>query len=137
MAISISEARKRFEDSGFSRANRYEEGAKNKGGAWKASGARAKENYKPAMAEALAKGLYDKGMDAADAGSYDQGVLNKGVPNWGTGMSAGGASFEKNTGKFATIWGQSLPTPGGPRRSAANLKRMTENVTRFITAAGK
>src|SRR3990167_5262875 len=132
MPISVTDARKRFEDAGFSRANRYEEGAKNKGAAWKSSGARAKENYKPAMAEALAKDLYSKGMDSADASAYDSGVLNKGVPNWGTGMSAGGAKFEKNVGKFATLWGAALPTAGGPRRSAANIKRMTENVTRFI-----
>ncbi|MBI4133040.1 hypothetical protein HY478_00340 [Candidatus Uhrbacteria bacterium] len=137
MAISIQEARRRFEDAGFQRADRFETGAKGKGSVWAAAKARAKTNFAPAMQEVLSKKLYDTGVDAADATDYDRGITDKGIPNWQTGMQTGGTKWEKRTGKFVSLWNQALPTSGGPKRSASNLKRMAENVQRFITASGK
>lgn len=137
MAVSASEARKRFEEAGFGRGDRYEAGTRGKGSAWAGARARAKENYGPAMQEALSKNLFAKGLDNADATDYDRGVQDKGLANWGTGMQAGGTKWEKNSQPFVPLWNQSLPTPRGGKRSAANIKRMTENVARFTSAAGK
>jgi hypothetical protein len=137
MSVSVQEARQRFEDAGFQRADRYEVGTEGKGSAWAASKSRAKTNFAPAMAEVLSKDLYAKGLDKADAGDYDRGIKDKGVANWGTGMQAGGSKWEDRIGKFANLWDQDLSTAPGPKRSANNLKRMTENVQRFISAAGK
>lgn len=137
MAISIQEARTRFESAGITAAERYERGTTGKGAAWAGAKERAKTNYQPAMQEALSKGLYGKGLDAADANDFENGVRNKGVANWGTGLQAGGNKWEKRVAKFGALWGQALPTAQGPKRSANNIKRMTENVTRFVQAAGK
>ena len=137
MAVSVQEARQRFEDAGFQRADRYEVRTEGKGSAWAASKARAKTNFAPAMAEVLSKDLYSKGLDKADAGDYDRGIRDKGVANWGTGMQAGGSKWENRIQKFSTLWDQELSTAPGPKRSANNLKRMTENVQRFISASGK
>lgn len=135
--ISVQEAQQRFQDAGFQRADRFETGTTGKGSAWAGSKARAAANYAPAMAESLSKNLFAKGLEAASAEDYDAGIRDKGIANWGTGMQAGGRKWGSRIGKFATLWGQGLPTAKGPRRSAANLKRMTENVTRFTAAAGK
>ena len=137
MAVTVEEARSRFEDAGFQRADRFEAGTKGKGSVWAGSKARAKSNFQPAMAEALSKDLYGKGLDKATGEDYDRGISGKGVANWGTGMQAGGTKFAARVGKFVSLWGATLPTASGPRRSANNLKRMTENVTRFVTASGK
>lgn len=137
MAVSIQDARQRFEDAGFQRADRYEQGVEGKGAAWAAAKSRAKTNFAPAMQEVLSKNLYDTGLDQADAGDYDRGVRDKGIANWGTGLQAGGTKWEKRVGKFVSLWDQALPTAAGPKRSSNNLKRMTENVQRFVTAAGK
>ena len=137
MPVSVQEARERFANSGFERADRYETGVEGKGSAWNAAKSRAKANYQPAMQEALSKDLYGKGLDTADASDYDEGVRNKGIANWGTGMQAGANKWGERIQKFANLWGQALPTPPGPKRSQANLKRMTENVMRFQQAAGK
>ena len=137
MSVSVQEARKRFEDAGFQRADRYETGAKGKGSAWAAAKARAIVNFAPAMAEVLSRGLFATGLNKADATDYDSGITNKGVANWGTGLQAGGIKWEKRIGKFSSLWSAALPTAGGGRRSAANIKRMNENVQRFVTAAGK
>lgn len=137
MSVSISEARQRFEDAGFQRADRYEQGTEGKGSAWAAAKGRAKTNFAPAMQEVLSKDLFGKGLDKADAGDYDRGVRDKGIQNWGTGMQTGGSKWENRVQKFVTLWDQALGTAPGPKRSAANMKRMTENVQRFVTASGK
>lgn len=137
MSVSLEEAKQRFADAGFSRADRYQAGTEGKGSAWNASKGRAKANYVPAMQEALQKDAFSKGLDRADASDYDRGVQDKGVNNWPVGMQASADKFGERIQKFTSLWGQSLPTAAGPRRSAANIKRMTENVQRFIAAAGK
>ena len=137
MSVSISEAKQRFEDAGFTRADRYEKGTEGKGSEWEASKSRAKTNYKPAMAEALANDAYEKGLDRADAGDYDRGIRNKGIPNWGTGMQSGGDKWAERVAPFESLWDASLPTSAGPKRSSANIKRMNENVQRFIDRSGK
>ena len=130
-------AKARFAEAGFARADRFAEATRGKGAKWAATKERAKTNWAPAMQEALSKKAYDKGLDKADAGSYDAGIRDKGVNNWPSGMQASGEKFGKAVQPFVTLWDADLPTPAGGRRSAANLKRMTENVARFVAAAGK
>ena len=137
MSVTLEQAKARFSEAGFSRSDRYAQGTEGKGSAWNASKARAKANYTPAMQEALQKGSFEKGLDKADASDYDRGVAEKGVNNWPVGMQASADKFWERIQKFVPLWGQALPTAAGPRRSAANIKRMTENVQRFVTAAGK
>lgn len=135
--ITLEQAKARFSDAGFTRSDRYQQGTQGKGQKWNASKARAKSNFTPAMQEALQRDSYGKGLDSADANTYDSGVQNKGVNNWPVGMQASADKFAARVGKFVPLWDQSLPTTAGPKRSAANIKRMTENVQRFVTAAGK
>lgn len=134
---TLEMAKARFSDAGFSRSDRYEAGTKGKGTKWNASKERAKANWAPAIQEALQKDTYGKGLAAADANTYERGVADKGVNNWPVGMQASADKYGQRVQKFVTLWDSALPTSAGPRRSAANIKRMTENVTRFITAAGK
>lgn len=137
MSINISEAKKRFENAGIERSDRYEKGTEGKGSAWAGSKSRAKTNFQPAMQEVLSKDLYGKGLDKADAGDYDRGIRDKGIQNWGTGMGAGGDKWAERTKPFEALWNQSLPTAKGQKRSANNMKRMTENVQRFVQMSGK
>jgi hypothetical protein len=134
---SLEMAKARFAEAGFTRSDRYQEGTRGKGAKWQGSKERAKANFAPAMQEALQKGSYAKGLDSANAADYDSGVQNKGVNNWPVGMQASAEKFGKNVQAFVRLWDEALPTAAGNRRSAANLKRMTENVQRFITASGK
>ena len=134
---SLQQAKDRFGDAGFSRVGRYEEGAKGKGAKWEGSKARAALNYAPAMQEALQKKSFDKGLEKATAADFDKGIRDKGVNNWPVGMQAGAEKFANRIAPFVPLWDQALPTASGNRRSAANIKRMTENVERFVKAAGK
>jgi len=134
---SLEMAKARFSEAGFARADRYQEGTRGKGAKWAGSKERAKVNWAPAMQEALQRKSYDKGLDSADAGDYDRGILDKGVNNWPAGMQASGQKYGEKVQPFVQLWDAELPTAPGNRRSPANIKRMTENVARFISAAGK
>ena len=110
-------------------------GASGKGSKWLTRTSAAGANFQEGIQRALAAKSFDKGVAAAGASSYDEGVRNKGTLNWGTGMQAGGSKYEKKVQKFASLWSQELATARGSRRSPANLKRMQENVDRFIRTA--
>ena len=137
MAKSLEQAKEGFKEAGITQTGEYQRGTQGKGQAWNNSKGRAKANFAPAMTEVLSKKSYDTGIDAANASSYDEGVLNKGVPNWGVGMQASSEKYGMKVSKYVPLWGEALPTSRGARRSANNLKRMTENVTRFVAKAGK
>lgn len=137
MPVSVQEAVRRFESAGFERSDRYKVGTEGKGTAWNNSKSRAKTNFAPAMAAALQEDAYGKGLDKADGADYDRGIRDKGITNWGTGMQAGGTKYSSNITPFVPLWNQDLATARGPKRSANNIKRMTENVQRFTAAAGK
>ncbi len=137
MGVSLEQAKQRFSEAGFSRSDRYAQGTEGKGQSWNAAKARAKSNYVPAMQEALQADAYGKGLEKSTAADYDRGVRDKGVNNWPVGMQASADKFGDRIQKFTPLWNQALPTTSGPRRSAANMKRMTENVQRFIATAGK
>lgn len=134
---TLEQAASRFGSAGFERASRYQEGTAGKGAAWESSKARAKVNFAPAMQEALQKDAFGKGLDKAKGSDYDRGVQDKGVTNWGTGMQAGSQKYRERIQPFTNLWGAALPTAKGPRRSPNNLKRMQENVQRFVQTAGK
>jgi len=137
MAVSAQEAGRRLREAGTLRSDRYQMGTEGKGSVWESSKSRAKANFIPAMQEAMAKNSYASGLDRANGSDYDSGVRNKGRANWGVGMQSAEAKYTKNIAPFTSLWSAALPTAGGNRGSAANLKRMTENVERFRKAAGK
>lgn len=134
--ISVQEAADRLADAGLRLRDRYERGTAGKGGRWVGAAAVASKNFKDGMSEFLAKGDLGKAMQEAGGGAYDEGVRNKGVLNWPTGMAAGAAKYTRKVGKFAALWNQPLPTPKGAKRSPNNIKRISENIDRFQKARG-
>jgi hypothetical protein len=135
--IDLETAKKRFQEAGITRSDRYATGTQGKGTKWNSAKARAKTNYAPAIQASLTNDSYGKGLDKATGQDYENGVATKGVNNWPVGMQASGEKFGAKIAKFVPLWGQELATPRGGRRSASNIKRMTENVARFTAAAGK
>ena len=134
--ISLQEAAARLAESGIRLSDRYQRGASGKGSKWASATGASEQNYNDGIQKAIAAKSFSKGISEAGAGAYDQGVSQKGVLNWPTGMQFADAKYQKKTGKFAALWNQPLSTPRGSRRSAANLKRMQENVDRFAKAKG-
>jgi hypothetical protein len=133
--ITLQEASARLQEAGVANADRYQRGTSGKGAKWHQATTAAEANYQEGIQRALSEKRFGKGVQAAGASSYDAGVSAKGVANWPTGMRLAGPKYEKKVQKFVALWNAPLSTPKGSRRSPANLKRMTENVERFIKAA--
>lgn len=134
--VSLEEAAKRLEAAGTNFADRYEQGTRGKGGAWLENASKAGKNYDAGVKRAIAENKFESGVRSAGAEAFESGVRNKGVMNWPTGMSVAGEKYQRKTERFARLWNEALPTPRAARRSPQNLKRMQENVERFIRAAG-
>ena len=134
--ITAQEASARLESAGFANADRYAKGVQGKGGAWFSGASKAGANYQQGVQAAIAADKFGKGVRDAGSQSYDLGVTQKGTANWPTGMQQAGGKYQRKIAKFQPLWDQALPTPGGPKRSPANVKRMQENMDRFVRTAG-
>ena len=132
--ISPQEAAKRLASAGFNFADRYQKGVANKGADWQRGAAAAAPNYAAGVQKALADNRFAKGVQAASASNYDEGVRNKGVNNWPTGMQLAENRYTEGVAPFTSLWNTALGTPRGPKGSPANLQRMTQNVERFKAA---
>lgn len=135
--ISVQEAAQRLAESSGVGASRYQRGTQGKGSRWASGAAAGAANYATGVQASIVKGSFAKGVSEAGASSYDFGVQQKGVNNYGQGVQLGQDKYAKKTQKFAGLWNATLSTPRGAKRSPANLQRMTENVKRFEAAAGK
>ena len=134
--ISASEAAARLSAAGVANQDRYQKGTTGKGNGWAARTGASEANYNAGIQEAIAKKRFTKGVSEAGAQGYDSGVQNKGVANWPTGMQQAGDKYQRKVAKFQPLWDQTLPTPRGPRRSPANIKRIQDNIDRFVRTAG-
>lgn len=132
--ISAQEAAKRLSSAGFNFADRYASGVQGKGSAWEQGAKAGANNYQAGIQRALSEGSYSKGVSRAGGSRYDQGVNTKGVNNWPTGMQLAEDRYVEGVQPFTGLWDSALATPRGPKGSPANLKRMQENVDRFMKA---
>ena len=135
--ITAQEASQRLAESTSVGSSRYQRGTQGKGTKWVGASTQASANFKIGMQDFLAKGDLGKAMQEAGGAAYDTGVSQKGVGNYATGVAIGAPKYATKVQKFAAVWNQPLTTPRGPKRSPANLNRMTENAKRFQSAAGR
>ena|SRR3990167_8951333 len=134
--ISASEAAARLEQSGFNSQDRYQKGVSGKGSLWASRTSASEASWQSGVQQAIAAKRFTKGISEAGASGYDQGVSSKGVQNWPTGMQQAGTKYQKKIAKFTPLWDQTLPTPKGGKRSPNSMKRIQENMDRFVRAAG-
>ena len=129
--ITIQEAAQRLSDAGSRLTDRYLRGTSGKGQKWFQAASGATANFKAGISDPNIDKRWASGVSEAGASGYDQGVLNKGLNNWGTGLATAGDKYSRKVAKAATLWNQPLQAPKGPRRSASNQQRMVENYNRF------
>lgn len=132
---SLQEAAARLTEAAPVAARRYQDGTRGKGNDWFTGASNAGDNWSQGVSRAQAEGSFSKGVNEAGAGSYEEGVRNKGVRNYPTGLAASGGKYARKVQKFTSLWDSPLSTPRGPKRSAQNLQRMSENAQRFIELA--
>lgn len=101
----------------------YEAGVMNPRVPWKTGVTAAVGNYATAMAEALARKAFDKGVARTSEEDWRRAAVDKGAPNYPRGITFG---LEKYTKRWApsraALEGLTL-APRGPRNSAGNYER--------------
>lgn len=87
----------------------------------------AKANYAAGIQESITAGRYEKGLAKSGKQGWLDGVQEKGVQNYGTGVSADRSrnKYLENSGKFDNARKAADSLPRGPRGSAQNLNRVT------------
>jgi len=130
--ITLEDAAQRLQDAGARLGKRYEEGTRGKGGIWFDRASDSQANWEEGINRAAAENLFEKGVQDAGPEAYNEGVKTKGVANWPRGMRVAGTKYIRKVRPYQTLWDDPLPTPPGPRQSAANLSRMQENIDRFV-----
>jgi len=84
----------------------------------------AKETYKAAMTESMARGAYEKGLARSGNQKWREKTLAKGQGRFSQGIAEGSADYAQGFAPFAAAIG-SVDLPNrGPRGSAANYNRI-------------
>ena len=81
---------------------------------------------KAGLDAAFAAGRQQKGLSRSGKAGWLNGVLEKGVPNYQTGVSAPASKtkYEQNSGVYDTARNAAASSARGPKGSAGNLARV-------------
>lgn len=106
--------------------NDYEAGARSTSKDQAAAAIAAKGNYAAGLQQSLAKGSYEKGLSRSGKSGWLNGVVQKGVTNFGTGVSAATSAekYASNSGKYDSARNAAASVARGPKGSPQNLQRV-------------
>ena len=106
------------------RSEDYAEGVRTTPKDWAGQTEKAEGAYKSGIAEAIAKGLFAKGVRAAGTEKWRKQTLEKGAARWVPGVTAAAGAYQEGFEPFrATIAALTLPprfAKGDPR----NIERV-------------
>lgn len=124
---------KKFADVTPGRAEQYALGVGQPKRPWASSTAASEPIFDAAMAAAIQRKAFGKGVRSAGDAKYLQGAQGKGARNFGPGVADAGPAYERGFAKYhQAIAGLTLPQRFG-RRDPRNLQR----VALIATTLGK
>lgn len=87
----------------------------------------AKAIYQAALTASFAAGSYEKGLGRSGKAGWLQGIVQKGIQNYQTGVSTAKAltKYVTHSGMFDAARGAASSAPRGPKGSPQNLQRVT------------
>jgi hypothetical protein len=103
----------------------YEEGAIASASRWVAAAAASEGLYKQGVSDAMAKGSYSKGIQAAGAASFAEGVKDVGASRYAQGAAGATQDFASGIAPVLEVISRTDLPPRGPRGSEGNYQRAT------------
>ena len=96
----------------------------------------AKGIYQQALTDSFGRDAYAKGLQKSGKAGWQAGVAEKGVNNYGTGVSAAASlsKYQTNSGKYDGARKAADTIARGPKGSAGNLQRVTAVVNALHAA---
>lgn len=126
MAKTASVAVVKWQNRSAAASTDYGEGAQATDKDQSAKAIAAKGIYQQALTESFGRDAYAKGLSKSGKQGWLNGVLQKGVANYGTGVGAAIArdKYITNSSKYDSARRAADSLPRGPRGSAGNLARV-------------
>lgn len=78
----------------------YEDGVRNPKRDWETETKAANDNYKVAIAEAIARDAFLKGVDRAGTAKWQSKTIELGIPRWPTGVMAATEDYRNGFAPF-------------------------------------
>lgn len=135
--VTPQEASQALADAGTNKLARYTAHIQGKGNTWLTRFTASSDAIKAGLQRVIAGNLAIEGARKAGPGRYDRAATDKAPNAWQLGMADAGTTWLAKISRFLPLWTQALATAPGGRRSAANRRRIEENMKRFEDAAGK
>lgn len=101
----------------------YVEGARSTEKNWQQATAAAAEVHKAATMEALNRGAFAKGVQAAGNAAWQQGIETKGSTRYAEGVSTSASKYAENSARFDAARQAAKGMPRQVKGSPANLQR--------------
>lgn len=101
----------------------YVSGAESSNKDQSAAAIAAAPNYQAGVTAAIARGAYQKGLQASGKAGWLAGVRNKGQNRFAEGVAQGAIKYATNSGKYDSARSAADSLPRGPKGSEANYAR--------------
>jgi hypothetical protein len=111
---------------------RLERGIRNPKRQWRTNTIAAEANYNAGVQAAIATKRFSRGVAKVSQSDYQEITARKAVERWPGGVAVAVEKYKTGFSPYATALANQTLSPRGPRRSAANRKRMDENVVTMI-----
>lgn len=106
------------------RTEDYDAGIRNPTKDWKNETSAANENYKTAVTEAARKNRFKTGVEKAGTEKWQRKTLQKGLRNWGPGVSEAGPDYEAGFAPYREAIAQVTLPPRYPKGDPRNIARV-------------
>ena len=127
MAIKVKDAgtaAAKFTQRAAAAAGDYQAGVQGAGEDWARQTVASVDNYNAGIQEAITRGAFQRGVQAAGAAKYSQKAATTGARRFPEGVREGGPAFQAGVQPYLTvIAGLTLP-PRRPKGDPANFARV-------------
>jgi hypothetical protein len=128
MAVRVADAAmaaKKFAQRGAAASQDYAAGVTGSGASWQSNTAGAADTYAAAVQEAIGRGAFARGVQAAGGSKYEERARTVGAQRFGPGVTAAAPEWERQTAPYLqTIASLTLP-PRRPKGDPSNLARVS------------
>jgi hypothetical protein len=127
MAIKVKDAgtaASKFTQRAAAAAGDYQAGVQGAGEDWQRNTAASADNYAAAVQEAITRGAFQRGVQAAGGAKFASRAATTGARRFPEGVREGGPAFQAGVQPYLqTIAGLTLP-PRRPKGDPANFQRV-------------
>ena len=114
----------------------FESGVKDPGVDWARAASASKDSYEAGVQDAIQRGAFSKGIDAAGTDKWRSKTVDVGAGRWSGGIRAAASDYETAMEPVVQVIERTVLPPRGPRGDPRNFAR-AEAMGRALAEARK